>query len=190
MGKIKLITAPTSELISLTDAKAYIRVETDADDALISSLITLAREYAEGITNQSLAQKTLEYSLKAFPDEDFIPLPKPPVVSITSIKYIDSSETEQTFDSAKYTLSTYGVEHLIYLKHGYSWASTTFRYYDAVLVRYAAGYTASTLPATHRHAILMLVSHWYETRCLVGNVTNEVAMTVSALLAQKRLLPT
>ena len=49
---------PTPELwrepVSLAEAKAQLRVEFDADDALIAGLITAAREHCEGFMNVSL----------------------------------------------------------------------------------------------------------------------------------------
>jgi len=38
-----LLTPPEVEPISVSDAKAYLRVETDDDDVLIASLIAAAR---------------------------------------------------------------------------------------------------------------------------------------------------
>lgn len=41
-----------TEPITLNDAKLYLRVDSDDDNDLIRSLITAAREYAEGFQNR------------------------------------------------------------------------------------------------------------------------------------------
>ena len=45
---------PIAEPVTLEEAKLQLRVEFDEDDALISSYITAAREWAEGFLNRSL----------------------------------------------------------------------------------------------------------------------------------------
>ena len=47
---IRQLTPPESEPVTLEQAKGFVRVDTDADDALLSLLITAARQEAEAIT--------------------------------------------------------------------------------------------------------------------------------------------
>jgi len=56
-NKWKVSTAPASEPITLAEAKLYLRVDTTADDALITALITAARETVE-LQNVTEAQST------------------------------------------------------------------------------------------------------------------------------------
>lgn len=48
---------PTTEPVTLAEAKTQLRVEFDEDDALISGYITAAREWAEGFLNVPLVAK-------------------------------------------------------------------------------------------------------------------------------------
>ena len=43
---IRQLTPPESEPVTLEQAKGFVRVDTDADDALLSLLITAARQEA------------------------------------------------------------------------------------------------------------------------------------------------
>src|SRR5579885_998201 len=56
----KVITPPSVEPISLTDAKAYLRVDFSDDDAVIANLITRARSYAETVTHRALCTQTIQ----------------------------------------------------------------------------------------------------------------------------------
>ena len=53
---IRQLTPPESEPVTLEQAKGFVRVDTDADDALLSLLITAARQEAEAITAPAEAQ--------------------------------------------------------------------------------------------------------------------------------------
>ena len=45
-----LLTAPAAEPLSLADAKNFVRVEHDDDDAIITSLIASASNHVEALT--------------------------------------------------------------------------------------------------------------------------------------------
>jgi uncharacterized phiE125 gp8 family phage protein len=61
---------------------------------------------------------------------------------------------------------------------------------DAVVVTWWAGYgaTGSSVPASIRHAILMLVGYWYENRStvLVGSISKQLEFAVESLLSSQK----
>lgn len=62
------ITTPVSaEPISLSDIKLYTRIDFSDDDAILSSLITRCRSYAESVTRRALATKTIQCILRPDP---------------------------------------------------------------------------------------------------------------------------
>lgn len=65
MAGLSLITPPASEPVSLADAYDSARVTTP-DDALMTSLITAAREFAETYTRRQFVTATWLYALDAF----------------------------------------------------------------------------------------------------------------------------
>lgn len=67
MDGYTVITPVSVEPITLTDVKAYCRVDFDDDDALLASLLTQCRGYAEGVTRRSIAVKTLQAIVRPDP---------------------------------------------------------------------------------------------------------------------------
>ena len=84
----KVTIQPTEEPLTLTEAKAHLKVEVTADDTLITALIQAAREEAEQYLNLKLITQTVTEKLDCFPtydDDNIILLSAAPVVSVTSV---------------------------------------------------------------------------------------------------------
>src|SRR5690242_18545156 len=102
---IKVITPPTSEPITLEEAKLHLRVDGVDDDTLITMLITAAREEVERLSFHALMTQTLELILDVWPyDKSVFPgwpygkikIPRPPLQSVTSLTYKDSTGATTT----------------------------------------------------------------------------------------------
>ena len=107
----QLVIQPVGEPVTLAEAKLHLRVDYTDDDALITSLITVARQYAEGLTHRSFITQTWKYAMDAFPGPGMmgvtagrsfslpahaILLEYGNVISITSITYLDMASVLQT----------------------------------------------------------------------------------------------
>ena len=77
-----LITPPAEEPVTLAELKAWCRVDTSDDDALITGLGIAAREYVEQALGRQLVTATFDLIYDAFP-EAAIRIPRPPVQSVT-----------------------------------------------------------------------------------------------------------
>lgn len=162
---LKLITAPAAEPVSASEAKSHLRVDTTADDTYIGTLITVARQNVESHLRRSLINQTWEVVLDAFP-AGVIRLPKPPLASVTSIKYTDDEGNESTYSSANYVVDTDTEPGRVVLKSGQTWPAVTLAAANGVRVRYVAGYGAagSNVPQAIRQAILLVIGSLYENR--------------------------
>ena len=78
-----------NEPITLEQAKAFLRVDGNGDDVLITSLISQVRELAETYLNMSIIETTV--SLLASPRQELI-LPFGPVQTVTSVKDVDDED--------------------------------------------------------------------------------------------------
>ncbi len=189
---LKLITAPATEPVTSTEAKSHLRVDTTADDTLIGTLITAARQHVEAHLRRALITQTWELVTDAFPVGDVLRLPLPPLVSVTSIKYTDEDGAESTFSSGLYVVDTDSTKGRVVLKNGETWPSVTLAAANGVRVRYVAGYgEASAVPRPIRQAILLLIGTMYENRESVlvaqGVTVAQLPFGVDALLMPYRI---
>lgn len=164
---LTLITAPLIEPILLKDVKRHLSQEETDDDTLIEILITACREHAEMWTRRQFLTATWELSLDEFPGSEDqkwseIKIPRPPLQSITSIKYDDLDGNEQTLSSSVYSVDT-GVEPgIVRLAYDQSWPSTRAQA-NAVRIRFVAGWTSRDLvPRSIQQALLLHISHLYD----------------------------
>ena len=186
LGSPKISIEPTVEPISLVEAKSQIRVDISDDDTLISSYIKASRIDCEDFLNRQMITATWELYLDFFPS--IIYLPRPPLQSVSSIKYYDSDDILQTISSSDYIVDTKSFQGRIVEASSYSWPST----YDkpnAVIVTFVCGYgdEGSDVPETFRQAIRLLVGHYYENREETQIIQmRELPAGVSRLLWKKR----
>lgn len=140
-------------------------------DPLLVSFIKAAREHAESFLGRALITQTWDYKLRGFPiDGSEIKLPRPPLQSVTSITYTDADGVSQTWSASLYQAETptspwasFGHVRPV---EGESYPTTKPLTYDAVKVRYLAGYgsAASSVPAGILNAVKAGVAELYDHR--------------------------
>lgn len=91
--KLKVITAPVALPVTLDQAKAHLKVLWNDEDADITIKLKTAIEKAEQITNRKLGVYTYKGYLDQFPST--VKLPNPPLVTLTSVEYIDTDGNAQ-----------------------------------------------------------------------------------------------
>jgi len=192
MGTYALVTAPTVEPVTTAEAKLHLRVDIDADDALIAALIQAAREQVEAVTDRALITQTWAWHADAFPQTDTLELLLPPLQSVTSITYTDADGDVHTFASSNYQVDTASAPGRIVLVSGASWPADTLRAANGVTVTFVAGYgdAGSAVPASLRAAMKLLVGHWYEHReqVVLGTGAREVPMGATMLMWPYRVV--
>jgi len=153
----KLITGPVVEPITRAFVKAHSRIEIDDEDPQVDLYIRAARERAENAECWiQLVGATWELRLDAFPSCGPILLPRPPLIEMISIKYVDTDGALQTLSdssvSPAVTSSVFTVDEKspthpepgeIHLAYGKSWPSTRAEH-NAVRVRYRAGFAEAS----------------------------------------------
>jgi uncharacterized phiE125 gp8 family phage protein len=191
MSGLTLVTAPTTEPITLTDIKDHLRIDTDIDSEVeeINSYISAARRWCEHFQNRAYISQTWDWALDEWPASPF-PVPLPELQSITSITYYDTDETAATWTATNYIVDTYSDPGRVSLGYGLTYPTTTLRPVNGIIVRFVAGYgdAESNIPDNVKQAIRLLVGHLYENRENTWiKPLERIPMGVEALLWQERV---
>lgn len=128
-------------VVTLDEAKAQCRVTHTFDDAYITSLIPVALELAQTFTRKLLTPGTVKVVVDDGRPEILVPFGG--VASVTELKLDDVVSTDFTFDPVMEKL-------------------TPTVTYTKAEVTFDTGYTE--LPATVKHAVLMMISTFYNQR--------------------------
>ncbi|MBN4069789.1 MAG: hypothetical protein COA82_11050 [Alkaliphilus sp.] len=185
--KLRIITQPIVEPITLAEAKAHCRIDFIEDDELISGLISAARNYVEERTRRTLPLTTWELALDEVKGD--IEIPRPPLVSINSITFEDSSGVVVTIPTADYVVDDISEPAIVRHKKnwGKGWGFNNGAVINAIRVNFTAGYTL--IPKTLKQAILMLIAHYYENRepTAEGRNSGQIPHAVDALISLSRV---
>ena len=188
-GKLALKTAPTTTAISLAEAKAFLRVDSDYDDddAYITSLIGVATNVVEQFTRRRLIQQTYNLYHDFFPP--YIDLQVGIVDSITHLKYYDADNVLQTLATSNYDLDKRINPGRIYESNTGSFPSTYERP-NAVEVEFVVGSAASDVEDAIKQAMYIVIGRYYENRqdVVTGTIASELPLMVEHLLTPYRLL--
>jgi len=178
---IEVVTAPTSEPITLQDAKDYCRVTHSDDDDFIEALITLAREQVEIATNRRILTTVLKYTLDKFPYW-LCGLPGGKIQEVNSFTYLDKDGATQTVSATIYDVQLNKTPAIILRKSGYSWP-TVYENGNAVIINYDAGWaTAAAVPPNIIMAIKALVHFYYRNRSILANEAIRMPSYIDNLL--------
>ena len=163
--RFELITPPDVLPISVGFAKKHMRVEHSDDDALIARLINVAVNFVDVSGALGKAMITQTWGEWLAPNPSIVYLSLGPVQSVSAIKYYDTDNALQTATLSNFHVLGTSGRTLVSPKTGYSWP-TTFQRDDAIKIEYMIGYgnAPTDIPETVRHALLMLVAHYYENR--------------------------
>lgn len=156
-------TAPLGLAVSLAEAKETLRIEsadTSLDVTITLSIKAITLE-AEHYLNRSLVSQGFRQTLDAFPSA--IQLEYPPILSVTSVKYRDSDDVEQTLDPADYLLDSVSEPSYLVPASGTAWPSTYARV-NAVMVDYTSGYgiDSTTVPENIKNYILVRLQEQFD----------------------------
>ena len=158
---LRLITAPAVEPVSLETVKSFLRVDGTDEDALITSLAKAAREKGEELARRALITQTWDMTVNMWPIDLRLKVYRPPLQSITSVKYFDSDNIEHTWTD--YVTDTRNAPGVVIFN---TLPGVALLESGAITVRFVAGYgdAESAVPERVKSLILALTAHWYENR--------------------------
>ena len=175
--------------VSLADVKAQCRIDASAEDGLLELLIAAVQQACEDQLGRTLMAATWETVLAGFHvcAGGDLPLARPPVRSVVSVKFLDAAGVEQTLDPAAYLLDNVSHPPRLVLAHDAAWPATP-AVPNAVRVRFSAGYaTPSDVPAPVRQWLLLHIGHLYQNREATSAQTLQPLPYADSLLDPYRL---
>jgi len=182
-----LLTGPTGEPVALAEMKLALRLDGDAEDALVERLITAARLHVSAVTGRGLVTESWRLALDAVPRDRVVRLPVGPLVTVTALRTLGDDGAATDWPTTGLVLAKSPA--LVVLPEAVVAADR--RAQLGIEIDYQAGYgTAADVPADLRQAVAMLVGHWFEHReaAVVDAGAAELPLGVHALLAPYREL--
>jgi len=181
---LQLNTPPAAEPVTLAQAKAWLRVDTGDDDALIASLISAARARAEWHTGRAFVTQGWTLWLDAWPAGACAEIPLPPLQGVTSLTMYARDDSAAVLGAGAYTVDAASQPGRVMLKQGMALADS--RAINAVAIAFTAGYgAANAVPGEIVQAILLIVAALYAHR---GDDTVPTPDAALALLAPFRVV--
>lgn len=188
----KLITAPTSEPVSVTELKSQLRITSSSQDTMLGVLIKAARQWAEDFLRYQIMTATWELYLDEFPDSDqCIYIQKSPVTSITFLKYYNTSGVLTTLtENTDFIVDYVNRPARIYEAYDKTWPDTR-DIKNAVIVKFVSGYDTTSqdpninaVPEQIKQAILLRAASLYENPAeeVSGTQVSKYTLTAEKLL--------
>ncbi len=176
---LQLLTPPEAEPVTVDEMKKQLNLDHDEDDVYLGQLILAARRYAETCLNRQLVSATWVKRFDFFPCYT-IQVPLPPLVSVTTLKYIDTGGTLQTLvANTDYEVDIRSTPGRICPAYQKQWPSTR-DVMNAVELTFVAGYgEPDDVPEEIRYGIKLLVSEMYDKR--EPTVTGTIIQDVQAI---------
>ena len=185
---LRRVTAPASTPISLSEAKDHLRVTHSDEDGLIAGLIAAAVAQVDALGSLGRAMVTQTWAQYVPQSPGWVRLEMGPFIALVSVEYYDAAGVLQTADLSGFETWLQDDFVICKPKQGFDWPTADTRP-DAIKITYSAGYGAgSDVPTNIRHALLLMVAHWYENRSATSEAAlRDIPMGVDMMINAERV---
>jgi uncharacterized phiE125 gp8 family phage protein len=158
------IVPPAVLPITLNELKAHARFDLSDEDALLVGYLRAAVDHIESSNGLALVAQTWRWVVDGFPLQccDWIRLPIVPVLTVSSITYLDGTGAQQTLDPGDYQLSG---DRITPKPPSTSWPAT-WHGLDTVVITFDAGFGPdhNFVPEDLRQVVMMIAAYWFAQR--------------------------
>lgn len=178
--------APALDLVSLAEAKNYLKVDASDDNDLIEDLIQTASDHIADSANTCWKAREAYGYMESWTACRF---PVGPVILVNAVEYKASGDTYVTMPTSMYSIAvnTYPA----YIKF-HDFPSLEPEALERIRISFQYGHDNSThlRPPQYKQAILALVAHFYDYRNPVqtGGVVRQIPLHVESLISTFRYL--
>lgn len=162
---ITIVTPPASEPVSLAEAKLFLRIDHNSEDALINTLIGAAREAVEAGCGRALITRRVRENLDIWRRDavNGALLSVGPVTNIVAVRLLADNGAQSVIDPERYRLEGGRDRPRLVFPPG---LPATLRSAGGIEIEYDAGFddNAADLPLALRLATLQVVAALYEAR--------------------------
>ena len=185
-----LIEGPEIEPVSLEEAKAHLRIDTEDEDELLAASIMAARLHVETATRRKLVAQRWRIYLDGWPKGRIVRLPVAPLISVDAVTVYDADGEPVTVPETDYAADAVSTPPRLSLSGAA--LPPVRRALNGIEIDVTAGYgpAAADVPSPLRQAILMLVAHWHEHRAAAGEHVQELTPFGFAALTAPYGIPT
>lgn len=168
------------EPITVTELKDFARIDGSDEDIALDTFISAARQAAEEYTGRAFIEQTWRMSLDWW-ENYVIELPRPPLLSISSVETISESGVATTYSSSYYFSVTDGMFGKLVIKNDYSLPSNYDRDVAGYRITFKAGYgsMAMYVPVMIRTAIKQWATAIYESRAMTPEPPPDVKLLLN-----------
>ena len=187
----KITSGPTTEPVTLTEAKLWLKIHEDVsdDDELIRGLIATSRTWAERGTGQALLTQTVQEVWDNLHTRCF-EFSLGPLVSVTSFEYRNASGVYTTWASTNYTIDDVSNPGRLVVNNTSTLPYSGLTIYpNMIRITYVAGKsTPAEVDANIKTAMLLQIRLMYDNRedMPLGKETSVFARSAWNLLSISR----
>lgn len=179
-----LTSGPAVEPVTVSEAKAHLRIDGNAEDALIASLVLTSRLHIEAAVDLALITQSWTLRLDAWPRGDCVEIALSPLQAVGAVRVKDTAGVPVTIPATSYLVDLASrPARLVWNNAARPLPGVRA---GGIEIDFTAGFgdTPPSIPAPLKHAVLLLVAHWYEHRDAVevGALSARVPDVVSDLI--------
>lgn len=176
-----------TDVLSLADAKSFLRVDSNDEDSLITSLIDVACHAVQMYTGHIFPYiENLDVRLESLRD---VQLPIAPIIKVGPVSYFDQGNNQVTLDSDAYWSEPISTRSNRLRFKGALPSVYLYRSHPVQCVVECGYEETEGIPPMMIHAVRLLVSQYYDQRenFIVGTiVSKELPNGIKALLSPFR----
>lgn len=184
MWSVRTITQPSALPVTAFEIADHLREDTD-NAPLLQTYVEGVTSMIEGWLSRRLCVQTVEETIDCFPF-GVIPLHVYPISAISSVKYDDTDNVEQTLAASAYYAHMTRLPPL--LEPVNSWPSTKAKL-SSVRIQMTVGESPANIENDIKLAIKLMCGHFNQNReaVLAGVSFSEAPLAVRSLLSRHRL---